>query len=255
VPGSVSLLAGLAQRGTEAVFVSSGALAAELGPYLPGNIALEVSDELSGDIAAITEEALDRTVSLEGGGRLIFDEGAALTAIDVDLGTTGGQSGKGAGDSLRRRVLDELGRLLGLRGIGGQVVLDLPRSAVKAPKVLRDGLTAALKPHGLVSIPAVTKEGLVVLIMGQNRPSLLSALTEEDGGAPRPGRRFVPHVEAWRAFDGMQREARRPSEPLALSPAAADAWRAANADERMVALKGWTPDILAIDPASRGKAR
>jgi hypothetical protein len=250
VPTAVQLLTALGKSDTEAVFVGSGNLAAALRPFLLEDLPLDVSSQLSAEFADITGEALARQAPLEEGGTLIIDEAEALTAIDVDLGRSQAQSARGAGDSLRKRVLNELGRTLSLRGIGGQVVLDLPRSAMRAPKVVRDGLTAALKPHGLVSIPAVTKEGLVVLIMGRNRPSLLEVLTEPGSDDPLPGRRLKPAVEAWGAFDRVLRAEARGGKlgPVSLSPAAAESWRKVEASAEILRRKGAAVELRVTEP-------
>jgi hypothetical protein len=219
-------------------------LAAELKPFLPPEITVEVSPEIPREFGDVTADALMRTVPLEGGGSLVIDETEALTAVDVDLGGGGGQSAKGAGDSLRRRVLYELGRVLSLRGIGGQVVLDLPRSAVRAPKVLRDGLSAALKPFGLVSIPAVTKEGLVMLVIGQNRPTLLGLLTEPGGDSPRPGRRFRPEIEAWQVYDrALLADRNQPPMAIQLSPRALSVWQSVDASSALLSATGRAPKL------------
>ncbi|NNU16631.1 hypothetical protein HK107_09890 [Parvularcula sp. ZS-1/3] len=214
---AVLLIASLANRNVERVVTNTGDLGARVAPFLPERVLLQSDDRVSAFLVDAIEEALERTVALEGGGSLVFDETEALTTVDVDLGQGGGQSQKGAGESLRRRALDALGRAISLRAIGGQVVLDLPRSAVKAPKPLRDQINAACKPAGLMSIPAVTKEGLAVLVFGQNRRTLLEDLTEPAGGTVREGRAMSPELLAWNgysaAWDALTSD---PQEKLAL---------------------------------------
>ena len=197
LPWVVTMVAALATGRTQKITVSSGAVASELGPFVPEAIDLGVADQLGRVFLEPTMDGLERTVPLDGGGCLVIDQTEALTAVDVDLGATSGQSKAGAGDSVRRRALDTLGRHISIRSIGGQVVLDLPRSAVRTPKVLRDQLSAALKPAGLGSVPATTKEGLVVLIFGQNRKLLLDHLTVPVDADIRDGRTMAPDMEAW----------------------------------------------------------
>lgn len=209
----LALLAAIARSDVETIRTSSGQLAADLKPYVPEDITVETDEGLGGIFAEALDDTLAREVPLPEGGALIIDETEALTAIDVDLGSGRGQSKHGAGESLKRRVLDHLGTVLAMRAIGGQVVLDLPRAAVRAPKVVRDQMTAALKPAGLMSIPAVTKEGLVVMILGRNRRSVFEHLTVPTAEGIRPGRDLAPDVEAWVAY-GMARDA------LAGAPAA-----------------------------------
>lgn len=135
-------------------------------------------------------DALARAVPLPGGGRIVIDEAEALTAIDVDTGGRDARSARGAQEAVAAAMLSVIGRQAALRSLGGQIVIDLPRRAFASPKVLRDRLTKALAPLGRVSIPAVTNEGVVVVIAPRAGPSLLERLTEYDGEGVRPGRRL-----------------------------------------------------------------
>ncbi|GGY54697.1 ribonuclease E/G [Parvularcula lutaonensis] len=198
---AVALVTTLARRDLDRIGTSSGALAAQLKAFLPDHIDVETIDRTGEVISEAEDEALERVVGLEGGGSLVIDETEALTAIDVDLGHIGGQSQKGAADHLRRAAFATLGRAITLRALGGQVVLDLPRAAVRVPKMLREQLTAILKTSGLVSIPAATKEGLVFLLFGRDRRSILEDLTQAtELASVREGRVFAPDMLAWRAY-------------------------------------------------------
>lgn len=149
------------------------------------------------------DDALLRVSSLAGGGRVVFDEAEALTAIDVDTGGRDARSAKGAQEAVAAALLSVIGRQASLRSLGGQIVLDLPRRAFASPKVLRDRLTKAFGPVWRVSIPAVTNEGVVVVIAPRSGPSLLERLTEPypgvDGDVVMPGRRLRADVVAMRA--------------------------------------------------------
>lgn len=104
------------------------------------------------------ELALDRIVPLDGGGRLIIETTAALTAIDVDGGG--------------RRALDadleaarEVARQLRLRRIGGTVVvdfIDVPsrRERDRVVETLREALRDDPAP---VQVFAMSAPGLVAL--------------------------------------------------------------------------------------------
>jgi hypothetical protein len=237
------LLAQLATAEVDEIIVSSGKLAARLRPFLPDGVSLSGDDGAGAAIEAAEDDGLLREVALGGGGRLIIDETEALTAIDVDLGHGGGQSKKGAGDSLRARLLDELAAVLSLRGLGGQVILDLPRFAVRQPKMLRDQMTAALRIANLSSVPAVTKEGLVALILQQTGPSLLDRLTAEERGADiiRAGRIFRPDVRALRAWTEagrVLRDDRSGRFVLRLHNAAATAWKDQGASAALAGIFG-----------------
>ena len=71
------------------------------------------------------ENAQASAVSLPGGGRLLFDQTRALTAIDVDAG-----GGQGGATRLNEVALAHIARHVSLRRIGGLMIVDL----VGAPK-------------------------------------------------------------------------------------------------------------------------
>ena len=203
IPDMPRLIALIADAPIDGLVCSSGDLAAAVQRFIPQELPVEIDDAIDRFFLAGEEAAVSRTEPLPGGGRLVFDQAEALTAIDLDIGNRAARSGQGAAAAALRAALKTLGRGLTLRAIGGQVVLDLPRQAVKAPKMLRDQLTAALKGTGLSSIPAVTKEGLVIMLLRQQRRPLIDDLTEERGGGPdlvRPARRLREDIAAWRAY-------------------------------------------------------
>ncbi|MBB4659421.1 ribonuclease E/G [Parvularcula dongshanensis] len=150
------------------------------------------------------EGALARTAPLPGGGRIVFDETEALTAIDVDLGRQDGRSKKGAAARATEDVFASLDRQSALRSLGGQIVLDLPRAAIRSPKIVRERLSKALSHGGRPSVPAVTGEGICVAIAPRSVPSLLERLTEASGGDVRPGRRLRSDVLAARAYRALE---------------------------------------------------
>ena len=90
-----------------------------------------------------------------------------------------------------------------LRALGGQIVLDLPRRALSSPKLLRDKLGRTFAHHGGASVPAVTPEGLCVVVAPRPGPSLLERLTEagpRTAEGVRPARILRPDVRAARAW-------------------------------------------------------
>ncbi len=90
-----------------------------------------------GDIEDCFDQAASRSVSLNGGGRLTVEPTRALVAVDVD---TGGDTSPAAGLKTNLAATAELPRLLRLKGLGGQVVVDF----APMPKKLRAQLEAAL---------------------------------------------------------------------------------------------------------------
>lgn len=220
IPSAVRQVALLAPSKLESVTCNSGLLASAMRPYLPDSVHVSTDGQIALAIDEAEEDALCRTIPLEGGGRLIIDEVEALTAIDLDIGTRTGQSGAGAASALFRDALKTLRQVISLKAIGGQVVLDVPRGAVRAPKMIRDQLTALFKGEGLTGVPAVTKEGLVVLIFGQNQMPTRSVLTELADAETwlEPGRRLSADVMAWRAHTRAAQQLRDdPSGQVAVS--------------------------------------
>lgn len=197
---------GLAEAGVDELLVTSGELAAELDAALEGALPISVIgiDEARRALDEAEDDGLARLVHLPGGGRLIVDQAEALTAIDLDLGGQGGQSRKGAGKNLLSEALLVLGRYSVLAGLGGQIVIDVPRGAVVSPKILRDQIAKALRPLGRVSVPAVTPEGLCIVIAPKPEPSLLERLSVDGGGSVRAGRRLADDVVAARAFEEVE---------------------------------------------------
>ncbi|MEM7023747.1 MAG: ribonuclease E/G [Pseudomonadota bacterium] len=130
-------------------------------------------------VAAQLDEALGRTVALEGGGNLIIEPTAALTAIDVN----GGGRGPLEVDLEAAR---EIARQLRLRRLGGIVVVDfvdLPTKAERARVVneLRQALAADPTPTQLYPMSQL---GLVELARQRTGPSLdeyLGRLPGEEG--------------------------------------------------------------------------
>ncbi|WP_031550653.1 ribonuclease E/G [Parvularcula oceani] len=199
----IRAVTGLLTREIEEIHVTdadaAAALREALGPEAD-RVALAEPAALRAVLDEAEEEALWRIVPLPGGGRLVFDEAEALTAIDVDLGRQEGRSAKGAAERAFAALLPVLGRQGALRSLGGQIVIDLPRRAAPSPKILRDRLTKALSPLGRVSIPAVTGEGICVVIAPRPVPGLLERLTEPGEGSVLPGRRLRADVLAARSY-------------------------------------------------------
>ena len=238
VPPLVGLITALASSAVTEILCSSEGLVPKLQPYIPDTIGWDVSRSVSSVLDEIEDDALARTVSLDGGGSLVIDQTEALTAIDLDLGASAGHSKKGADAGLLRRAISALGPILSLHGIGGQVVADFPRGATRAPKMIRDQLTAPLTPYGLMSVPAVTKEGLVIMIFGHDRMPTKDRLTDDVGGSyVLPGRRLRPIVQAQRAYSALREAlASNPSGKwcVALPSEAFVLWKDSQASEALI---------------------
>ncbi len=144
-------------------------------PDWPGRVMLDPGTQ--GPLFDVygVEEALDSLllprVPLPGGGALIIEETAALTAIDVD-------SGAGDPRTLAREAVPEVARQIRLRGLAGQILVDLPRGR-KGPDrgaldLLRDAM--ADDPAG-GRVLGTTPGGLVEINRPRRRTPASSILT------------------------------------------------------------------------------
>jgi Rne/Rng family ribonuclease len=148
------------------------------------------------------EGALQSTVSLPGGGSLIIQPTAALTAIDVN---GGGRQALDANLAAAR----EIARQLRLRRIGGTVVvdfIDLPTrpARVRLLSALRDAVTDDPAP---VQVFWMSRFGLVEISRRRMGPSLAEMLARPcpvcDGAGTLPSLR-------WRAEQLMRELAESP---------------------------------------------
>ncbi len=121
------------------------------------------------------EDELGRALAKEieiPGGRLLVEEGETLTAIDVN----------GAGDrvGLCLAAVQEIGRLIRLRNLGGTLVVDFPFIDGKPD---RDRIDAAMKaaveadPHAVECL-GWTRAGLYEMTRPRSGPSLAAQLVE-----------------------------------------------------------------------------
>ena len=127
-------------------------------------------------VAAQLEQALGCTVALEGGGNLIIEPTAALTAIDVN-------GGGRAPLEVDLEAAREVARQLRLRRLGGIVVIDFVDLPAKADRTrvvreLREALAADPTPTQLCPMSPL---GLVELARQRTGPSLAERLECSSG--------------------------------------------------------------------------
>ncbi len=103
------------------------------------------SFEGNGVLDAI-EELSSAKVVLEGGGFMYVEPTRALVAIDVN---TGGDSSHAAGTKANFAAARAIPRALRLRGLGGQIVLDLAPMPKKERRTFETSLRAAFKADGI----------------------------------------------------------------------------------------------------------
>jgi Ribonuclease G/E len=90
-------------------------------------------------------------VPLGGGASMIIEPTTALVAVDVN---TGGDTSPAAGLKANMAALRDLPRQLRLRGLGGQVVIDLAPAPKKDRRAMEGVLKAALKREDVETIVA-----------------------------------------------------------------------------------------------------
>ena len=158
------------------------------------------------DLQTLFDEALAHKVQLPDGASLVFDETEALTAIDFNIGRAGGQSKRGA---VKKSVLAAVPVLMAQikqRGIGGQVVIDLPGACWPA----REDILAAINPRlpEAGRVGPFLKNGLVVMSLPKTAPSLLEQMTCPAAGEVRKGCDYRVYVRAEQVVRAIKQERR-----------------------------------------------
>lgn len=206
----------------------------------------------------VLEQALAREVMLPGGGSLVIEETAALTAIDVNVGARAAK-GRGGNEetalAANLAAAAEIAALVRLRNLGGLFVVDFIRLANPAN---RAKVMAALRaagagdPEGL-NVAGETTFGLVEMIRPRRRPPLSAVLGEACPACAGSGRRPMPANAAFDALRRLMRESRvRPGAVLGLSaaPDVADALAgAAQPALRAVEARLGRPVDIAVVPS------
>ena len=134
---------------------------------------------LEHDIEATIAQATQRRVILDSGAALVFDEGEALTAIDVDVSRS-----QGATENpiiLAREAAQAIARQIRLRRLAGLILIDFPRTRITAA---RDKLSAELKQAFTgdaepLTIHGWTRAGLLEITRPRRGPSLCETLLED----------------------------------------------------------------------------
>jgi ribonuclease G len=131
------------------------------------------------DTDAQIDAALGPTVALPGGGNIVIETTAALTAIDVNSGDSAATPA-----DLDRIAATEIARQLRLRAIGGIVVIDFPRLTERDQRErLIETLRAAVAGDRVpVQVMGWTRAGLVELTRTRARASLAALMHDEQPG-------------------------------------------------------------------------
>jgi Ribonuclease G/E len=173
-------------------------------------------------IDAVFDDALARTVPIPGGGALIIEPTAALTAIDVDAGARqGSANGERFALDLNIAAAREVARQVRLRNLGGLIAIDFVSMRARAhAKQLEEAVRAAFKGDPWsVQFGALSRFGVFELARAQLRTPLHEQMRDPDGrmstetlalsalraiereGRAQGGRQIVctmaPEVKAW----------------------------------------------------------
>jgi len=124
---------------------------------------------------------LERKVTLKSGGHLVFDQGEALTAIDVNTGRYTGK--RDLEETILRTNLEAVREIvyqLRFRNIGGLIIMDLidMDSADHREKVYRALQEALRIDKARTNILKISELGLVEMTRKRTRENLLQTLCE-----------------------------------------------------------------------------
>lgn len=236
----------LARAHPDAVAETDGAalaarLRAALGPerveFSPGRPVFDDAVEAEFD-ALLGPEA-----PLPGGGRVLVQPTAALTAVDVDAGPVAGARDRTAQQRLNAAAVAEAARQIRLRNLAGPVLLDLAGLGRRERGGLAGPLARALGPDPLVRLLGLGPLGLFEMERRRVHPPLHEVL----GHPPSP----LTHglVALRRAAREAAAAPARPPFALRAAPAVVAALEGAAVAMREVAEAVGRPLQLSADPA------
>ncbi len=186
------LLDSFSAREPAEILTDGGALAARLrqwcrrhAPHLSGRIRAHQGPQPlfdAWDVDHQLDEALSPVIDLPSGGTVTIEATQALTAIDIDSGSSG--SGRRQRETLLqtlREAMTEIARQIVLREIGGIIVIDCPHLQAQADRGavirwLKDAFASDAAPHR---------------ILPMNDFDLI-AMTRRHGGTPLHERYLAP---------------------------------------------------------------
>lgn len=133
------------------------------------------------DLESQIHDNLERKVTLKSGGHLVFDQGEALTAIDVNTGRYTGK--RDLEETILRTNLEAVREIvyqLRFRNIGGLIIMDLidMESADHRDKVYRALQEALRIDKARTNILKISELGLVEMTRKRTRENLLQTLCE-----------------------------------------------------------------------------
>jgi ribonuclease G len=207
--------------------------------------------------AALEEEIEALTapdVSLPRGGHLRIAPTPAVTAIDVDTGASGGGSAKAERAAANRAALAEAARQVALRGLAGNIVVDLaglPGGSGARSVLLADAETAFASWVPEARVLGFSRLGLLEIVRPRVHPPLAEVL-----GAPAEGVVLSPLTHALAAFRAALALLADPGAMprLVAAPSVIAAARGDAAAMAAFAARAGRPLLLAEDPGLRPSA-
>ena len=234
----------LAHAHPDADIETDGAgLAARLRAALgPDRVALRTAPAFDDALEAEFEALAGPEVSLPGGGRVLVQPTAALTAIDVDAGSVVGARDRQAQARFNARAVAEAARQIRLRNLAGPLLLDVAGLSRRERNALARPLGRALAPDPLTRLLGLGPLGLFEMQRRRVHPPLHEVL----GWPPSP---LTHGLAALRR--AAHEAAAVPGRPLALraAPAVVAALERAPDALREMAEAAGRPLQLRADPA------
>ena len=155
------------------------------------------------DVEKDIEEALSLVVSLPSGGRIIIQETAAFTAVDVDTGS----SARADFFKTNLEAVAELARQMRIRNLAGQIIVDVVGGGIgkKNPKILKAMRKALIGDFASSRVIGETPLGHIEIIRDRKGSSLAEILTEPCMECESTGRKQNAETTALLILQKFQR--------------------------------------------------
>lgn len=140
------------------------------------------------DIEDQIDAALEPAVALPGGGRVIFEQTAALVAVDIDAGAS-------SIETANAEAMIAIAHHIRLRNLAGHIVVDLIPTRGKQRYVEQLKKLCAADPVD-TRIMGLTPSGMIDIVRRRRRPSLAETLLNDDTTAYRALRLAVREMTA-----------------------------------------------------------
>ncbi len=162
---------------------------AELKERFGAELATEINAEPFAEygLEDAIAEALNKTVSLKGGGRITIEETKAFVAIDVD---SGADKGNGSISRLNIEAAAEIARQIRLRNLSGKIIIDFAGSSDYhfLKPVIETLEKEVAQDYTRTTVLGSSRAGNVEVIRVRKRPTLQDLLTVECESCQGTGR-------------------------------------------------------------------